>query len=80
MTAEMNIVEVQPNYYDHTERTVSNHDVAGWYVTSSDTDASNWTWNDRGNGPEVVTPEECYGPFPTPEAAEAWLAKFGQDD
>jgi hypothetical protein len=60
----MRIVEI--------EQTDLNRDYAGFYVTDSDTDPSEWTWNDRGNGPEIIDPL-AYGPFPSESAAQAWI-------
>lgn len=54
------------------EKTATNGAIAGFYVTDSDCDPSDWLWNDRGNGPELVDPLG-FGPFPTEEAAENWI-------
>jgi hypothetical protein len=53
------------------KQTELNRDYAGWYVTDSDLDPSEWTWQNRGNGPEIVKPSDARGPFETEaEAAE----------
>ena len=43
--------------------------IQGWYITPDpELDASELTWNDRGNGPEVVN-SEVFGPYESEEAA-----------
>jgi len=45
----------------------------GWWVTKSDMHPIDWTWNDRGNGPELIRPDAA-GPFATEVEAEAYEA------
>jgi hypothetical protein len=66
----MNIVRVK--------KSKTNAGIAGWYVTDSDCDPSEWTWRNCGNGPELVNPDGT-GPFANEAAAEAWLRRDAEE-
>lgn len=45
--------------------------IAGYYLSFRSDDPSDWTWTDRGNGPEIVE-DGVYGPFETEAVAEEY--------
>lgn len=57
------------------KRTRLNELMAGFYAVDreqTDTSASDWCWNDRGNGPEV-TKDGVFGPFSTEHDAREFV-------
>lgn len=68
----MQIVEI--------EKTNENCDgIAGFCATDSDDDPSTWTWNNRGNGPELIDPLG-FGPFATEAKAQEWIDRNDGSD
>ena len=55
--------------------------IAGYYVSASTLDPSEWTWTDRGDGPKLTAPNDgVHGPFAAKADAQAWLDNYGEDD
>ncbi len=45
----------------------------GWYLDQQDVvPLADWAWNDRGSGPELISPDGVYGPF---DGASEWEAE-----
>ena len=60
----------------------------GWYLDQgAEVPADKWSWNDRGNGPELIYPDDgVYGPFDAKNeewaeaAARDWLLRLDAID
>lgn len=51
--------------------------ITGWYVGANDSDfeasaIEGWSWQDRGNGPEL-NQQDVYGPFGSQKEAIEWF-------
>lgn len=71
MRMNIEIIEVEATEQNSDE-------IVGWYVADRlETLAcsAEWTWNNRGNGPEITT-DGVYGPFRTERAAEEYADKI----